>query len=87
MEYNYQTDRDMLLTEEGQVMFIKIRGNVQRLLVEAGAFRALEAWKDVTGDHWIMLACLDYLVELGEIKELTDDGVWGQHRVFVSARG
>ncbi|MFT6496232.1 MAG: hypothetical protein ACJA2A_002018 [Cycloclasticus pugetii] len=33
-----------------------------------------------------MLACVDRLVELGEIKELTKDmKVAGQHRVYIAA--
>ena len=32
----------------------------------------------------IHLACVDRLVELGEIKEITNGGVAGQHRVFIS---
>jgi hypothetical protein len=36
------------------------------------------------GDTWDMLACMDRLVELGEIREVTMNGdVAGQHRVFV----
>ena len=39
-----------------------------------------------TGDTWLMLACLDYLVERGELREITAGmDVAGQHRVYVAA--
>ena len=70
MMYEYSTERAKLFTEEGQVMFLKIRDNVQRLLKEAGAVRAQEALGNVCGDGWTMLACLDRLVELREIRRV-----------------
>lgn len=85
MVYNYERERPKLFTEDGQVVFLRVRDNVKALLKEAGAFRAQEAWSGTSGDSWLFAACLDRLVELGEIKELTAPGsVWGQHRVFVS---
>jgi hypothetical protein len=42
------------------------------------------AIKGVTGDTWLHLACVDRLVDLKEIKEITNENVAGQHRVFVS---
>lgn len=82
--YNYETEKPRLFTESGQVMFLKVRDNVKELLHKAGAVRAQEAWTQVCGDSWIMLACLDRLVELKEIREISSDGVPGQHRVFVA---
>ena len=67
-------------------MFLKIRDNVQDLLQKAGAVRMQEATSGCTGDTWIMLACLDRMVELKEIREVTDDKTPGQYRVFVSAK-
>lgn len=83
MSYRYDDLRPKLFTEDGQVMFLKVRDNVQRLLREAGAVRAQEAWSTVTGDSWLMLACLDRLVELGEVREVSPPGSWGQSRLFV----
>lgn len=86
MGYSYETERPKLFTEDGQVMLLKIRDNVQRLLKEAGAVRADRAIESVGGDSWLMLACLDRLVELGEIRRVSE-GTCGQHQVFVGARG
>ena len=84
--YHYETEKPSLFTEDGQVMFLKVRDQVHRLLAQAGAVRAQEAWRNVCGDCWMMLACLDRLVELQEIRELSDAKAPGQHRVFVAAR-
>jgi len=83
MAYNYQTQRANLFTESGQVMFLAIRDKAKALLKTAGAFRMQEATMGFSGDSWDQLACIDRLVELGEIKELTiQEQVMGQHRVF-----
>lgn len=83
--YNYQTERAKLFTEQGQVAFIKARDRVKQLLRESGAFmmdKILSVGR--FSDTWQALACVDRMVELGEIRELTDDKVAGQHRVFIS---
>jgi hypothetical protein len=84
--YTYDKIRPQLFTEEGQRVFLKIRDNVHRLCAEAGCVRALEAWKGCSGDSWLMIACIDRLVELNEIHELTGESVMAQYRVFVRAR-
>lgn len=81
--YNYQTERPSLFTESGQVIFLKIRDRVKHLLKTAGAFRMQEAIQGCTGSSWEMLACVDRLVELKEIREVTDSKAAGQYRVFV----
>lgn len=86
MGYNYEEAKPFLFTDEGQRLFLKIRDNTQRLLKEAGAVRLNEAALNNTGSSWHMIACMDRMVELGEIREITKDDVMGQHRVFVSAR-
>lgn len=88
MSYDYATERPGLFTEEGQVQFLKVRDQVKRLLAEAGAVRAQEAWKGMAGDSWQFMACIDRLVELHELVEVTNsERVWGQNRVFVAGRG
>lgn len=83
--YSYQVERPKLFTEDGLTLYVEIRDRVKRLLAEAGAVRADAAIKGSTGDSWLMLACLDRLVEAGELREVTDPKVPGQHRVFVAA--
>lgn len=83
--YTYENEKSKIFTENGQEMFLKIRDKVKLLLKQSGAFMLKNAISGVTGDSWSMLACVDRLVELKEIKEITDKTkVAGQHRVFVS---
>lgn len=84
--YNYAIEKAGIFTEKGQVMFLKIRDNVGRLIENAGAVRQQEATRGVGGDSWFLLACLDRMVELGELREITGSNVVAQHRVFVSNR-
>jgi len=66
-------------------MFTLIRDNVKALLKQSGAVRLLEAINDATGDSWLMLACMDRMVEMGELREITPkDKTVQQYRVFVT---
>lgn len=90
MSYSYQAERDKLFTDEGQRLFLAVMNSVSRSLATAGAVRATEAWKGAqfgAADTFTLSACLDRMVELGEIREVTGHGVAGQDRVFVKARG
>jgi hypothetical protein len=84
--YQYSKEREKLFTEQGQRTFIKVRDRVQHLLKEAGAFRAQVIVEHTSGcDNWEVMACIDRLVELEEIREVTKgQDVAGQHRVFVA---
>jgi len=84
--YNYDTEKDKIFTDEGQREFIKVRDRARNLLDESGAFKLFSALKDITGDTWQMMAYVDRLVEIGEIKEITGNEVAGQDRVFISAK-
>ena len=84
--YNYKEQKKNIFTEEGQKMFLKIRDNAHQLLESSGAFMMGHVIRNVGGgSSWDMLACVDRLVELGEIRELTDNSVAGQYRTFVEA--
>lgn len=88
MDYEYRAERPRLFTEPGVEMLTAIRDNVRELLAKSGAVRWQEAVAGIGGDSWLMLACFDYMVERGEIREVTKgQDVAGQHRVFVSAKG
>ena len=82
MAYKYENVRPQLFTEVGQILFLEIRDRAFLLLHNSGAFMAEKAWKGCAGDTDVMLACLDRMVELEEIGEVTDFHVWGQHKIF-----
>lgn len=82
--YNYETEKARLFTEENQKGFLAVRDNVYRLCRLAGCVRLQEAVSKCSiSDSWTQLACVDRLVELGEIKEITKGPTMGQHRIFV----
>ena len=86
MSYDYRLERAFVFTEPGQEMLLRIRDNAARLLATAGACRFNEMTRGVTGDTWSMLACVDRLVERGDLVEVTGVAheVAGQWRVFVA---
>lgn len=84
MSYNYKTQRPWLFTEEGQLAFIAIRDKAKELIKVAGCVTSGKLMC-ITGDSWNMLACVDRLVEIGELHEIVNTmSKAGQHRVFVS---
>lgn len=84
--YNYEEQKAFIFTEAGQEQFLSIRDNVARLLEEAGAVTMGRATAGQTGDGWAMMACVDRLVELKEIREIPQKECVGQHRIFMSNR-
>ncbi len=85
MSYCYATERPKIFTENGQSAFLKVRDAAHELLEIAGAFRQSELLMraKICGDSWFMIACIDRLVELGEIVELRRD-CWAQYKVYSS---
>jgi len=82
--YNYKEEREKIFTEQGQKLFIKIRDKSKELLYISGAFRLDKVIEGCLGNSWVMLACIDYLVETKEIIEVNkDQEIAAQHRVFV----
>lgn len=84
--YEYKKEKPQIFTESGQVMFLKVRDQVNQHLKQSGAVRLQEATSGIGGDSWTLLACVDRLVELGEIAEITQENTAGQHRVFIDRR-
>lgn len=85
--YEYQKLRPTLFTDEGQRRFLAVRDRVQTLVAQSGAVRMDEAISKVSGDTWEALACVDRMVELGELREVQQrNEVPGQHRIFIGAR-
>lgn len=81
--YDYQKERADIFTEQGQKMFTAIRDTSRKLFAYSGAAISGEMM-DCAGDSWTMLACIDYLVEIGEILEVKNPhSSAGQHRIFI----
>ena len=84
MSYDYKEQRPIVFTEAGLTMLLKIRDNAQRLTDLAGAVREEKLWVGLSGDSWDMRACVDYLVERGELK-LVFCSCARQHNVYVKS--
>jgi len=82
--YDYQKLKPKLFTEELQVTFLRIRERAHKLIGESGAARMGKIIKGFGGDVWELMACVDRLVELGEISEVAYGDVSGQNRIFCS---
>lgn len=80
--YNYQKERAELFKEENQKLFLQIRDRVKYLIRQAGCARMDKIIEKSTGSSWTMLACVDRLVELGEIVEIPGTDQFGQSRIF-----
>ncbi len=85
--YDYNTEKSRLFTDEGQRLFLSIRDNVKAKLKVAGAVRCQEAMQNTIGtfDTWTALACIDRLIELGELVEIGQGrNCATQYRVYVA---
>lgn len=85
MPYDYEQEKPKVFTDEGQRMLLKIRDAACRLTTMAGSVRYWELIQSakVTGDSWLMIACVDGLVELRELKEIKYMNAITQFRIFV----
>lgn len=88
MSYSYKTEKAYTFTEKGQVTFLQIRDHVHRILAIAGCISMGKAMMGAHGGggSWEFMACVDRLVELGEIREVLHGEYAGQHRIFVSMK-
>jgi hypothetical protein len=81
--YNYEEQKKEIFTEHGMVVYTSIRDNLRVLFDKAGAARFGNAIRGISGDVWTMMACVDRMVELKEIREVTQpNSCNGQDRIF-----
>ena len=84
---DYKKIRPEIFTEDGQLMFLKIRDRSKALIKNSGAAMLGHIISNCTGDSWLMMACVDRLVEIGELTEIKNsDNAWAQHRLFIEGR-
>lgn len=81
--YKYEDMKSKILTEDGLDVYIKTSNLAKDLLNTSGSFMMSKVMK--SGDSWLIMACVDMMVERGEITEVTSSNTAGQHRVFVKA--
>lgn len=81
--YSYYKTKSALFTEEIQSRFLQIRDRAHKLLDTSGAASMSLILAGVDGDNWENMACVDRLVELGELREISYGEVAYQNRIFV----
>jgi len=65
-------------------MYTHIRDHVHELLAASGAVTMGAAIRGECGDSWTMLACVDRMVEIGELLEVPNSYYHtGQQRLFI----
>jgi hypothetical protein len=82
--YVYADYRDYVFTEEGQRTFLSIRDKAGALTKQAGAatMEKIIGWQ--TGLNWHHMACVDRLVEIGDLLEIPNTVTKaGQFRLFM----
>lgn len=84
MGYVYADYRPYVFTEEGQITFLRIRDAAGKLIEMSGAASCHKLMQGVCGDTWETLACIDRLVEIGELIEIPNPASkFTQHRIFI----
>lgn len=81
--YCYTDLKPQLLTDEGHRKFLKIRDRVKDLLLFSTTVSMEAALREASGDSWLSIACVDRMVELGELREISQPGCPGQRRLFI----
>ncbi len=85
--YNYEQEKQSLYSDEGMDMYIKVRDRALNLLSIAGAAKLENIISTVTGDSFMMLACVDRLVEKEVLREIHQNPkTASQNRLFCSGR-
>ncbi len=82
MPYVYEELKNQLFSPKGIEILFKVKENAKKLISQSGCARAGELTSGCTGDSWLMLAAIDYLVETKEIYEIKYGECAGQHRIF-----
>ena len=81
--YNYEVEKESLLaSDSGVKMFLKINNTAMETIKRCGVVYMSDAIAGNYGSTWKMFACIDRLVELGEIREITQGDVDQMNRIF-----
>jgi hypothetical protein len=68
MSYKYEDEKKRLFTEDGVKTIIFVRDQAKALVKIAGCFTAEKLLEKCAGDSFTILAVLDFLVEIGELR-------------------
>ena len=68
--YKYEEMKKEVFTEEGYNMIERIKTN----MIGRNYFNTMDLIKNVSGDSWMMLACIDWMIENKEIEIINNEG-------------
>lgn len=84
--YQYKNEKPNIFQEDNVRLLLEIRDQAKKMINTSGACTmgcAVTLPSGIGGaSGWTMMACIDFLVEIEELKELPTTG-HGQDRVFV----
>ncbi len=81
--YKYENEKAYIFTEEGSRVFLKVRDKAKHLIKEAGAATLGKLISGLSGSTFEHIACVDRLVELGELRHIGPNDVASQHQVYI----
>ena len=81
--YNYHKVKPELFTHEGFDKLLRMSERAGFMIKHSGAVRLQELIKETMGESRFALACVDYLVEVHVLREIPQDDVAAQDRIFV----
>ena len=85
--YNYETQRQFVFTEEGVKKLLETKDEALQLIADAGCVMSGKLFVG-TGNSWDNMACWDYLIEIGVLREIKQQRTpVGQCRIFVKGGG
>lgn len=82
MAYKYEELKEFIFTDEGQRLFLKVRDKLAGLLNMSGAASIGTVLDGIIGDSWEKLACIDRLIELGEIVNISPENSVTQNQIL-----
>jgi hypothetical protein len=72
VSYDYVKEKPNVFLEENQELFLRMRDNILKMLNSTGAFQTSFALTE-SGDTFLMLAVVDRLEEIHDIKLVYSD--------------
>lgn len=82
--YSYKKSKSDACDPDNQLLFLAVRDKAKELTKVSGVFKIRAITTSVEGDVDTTMACVDRLVELGEVVDLTSEGTSQVNRVFAS---
>ena len=85
--YIYEEQKAKIFNTDGVKMLLSVTSVVKGLFEHSSAVCALDILdKSMAGDIRLKFACMDYLVEIGYLHEITREDIEGQLRTFIKGK-